>query len=203
VRGDRRRAPLSASTAGRARRPVASAVARRYARALLEVARTPGLASPQALEQELQEFAQLLQTSGELRSALLHPALAAEARRRVVAAVAERAGASRLLAKLLELLAAHDQLPLLPAVAAAYTEALDTASGRVRAEAVTAAPLAEPQRGALASALCGAVGGSVALETQVDPDVLGGVLVRIAGRTYDGTVRTRLAALRQRLASGR
>jgi F-type H+-transporting ATPase subunit delta len=179
------------------------AVARRYARALLDVARSQGAAVPHALRDELGGFARLLETDEDLGRALLHPTIATEARRRVVAAVAAGAGASPLLQRLLDVLAGHDRLELLPALAEAYTEALNAVEGRVSAQAVTAVPLAEPQRAALASALCGALGKAVELTSSVDPGVIGGVLVRVGGRTYDGTVRSRLHALRERLASGR
>jgi len=179
------------------------AIARRYARALLDVAREQKGGSLHELRDELLGFAQLLETNGELRQAVLSPALPAEARRRVLAALAGRAGASPLLHRLLELLVSHERLAELPAIARAYRDALDALEGRVRGCAVTAVPLAEPQRSALAAALRGAVSRTVDLENRVDPQVLGGVLVKIAGRTFDGTVRTRLSALRGRLASGR
>ena len=73
----------------------------------------------------------------------------------------------------------------------------------MRAEAVTALPLAEAQKAALASALCKTVGKTVELHARVDKNVLGGVLVRVGGRTYDGTLRARLEGLRTRLVSGR
>lgn len=180
----------------------ARAVARRYARALLEVARQ-GKGSLPELQQELGGFAELLQTSDALRRAVLSPTLPADSRRRVLAALAGRVGASPLLHRLLELLVANQRVELLPAIAEAYREALDALEGRLRGEAVTAVPLGEPQRAALASALCGAVSRTVELQSRVDPQVLGGVLVRLGGRTFDGTVRTRLRALRERLASGR
>ena len=65
------------------------------------------------------------------------------------------------------------------------------------AEAVSAVALPDPQRQALAAAL----GDAVELRTRVEPQVLGGLLVRVGGKTYDGTVRMRLDALRRRLAA--
>ncbi len=179
------------------------AVARRYARALLDVAREQRGGSLHELQDELLAFGQLLETNDELRHAVLNPALPAEARRRVLAALAGRVGASPLLHRLLELLVSHERLEQLPAIAEAYRDALDAFEGRLRGEAVTAVPLGEPQRTALAQALRGAVSRTVELRNQVDPQVLGGVLVRLGGRTFDGTVRTRLSALRERLATGR
>lgn len=178
------------------------ALARRYARALLEVVAAQDPGAPAALAGELSGFAALVEQSDELRRALHNPALGAETRRRVLAEIAAQAGCSPLLCRLLGLLATHDRVALLPALAEEYSEALHAREGRVSAEAVTAVALAEGSRAALAQALCKTVGRTVELKTRVDPAVLGGVLVKVGGRTYDGTVRARLAALRQRLASG-
>ncbi len=91
---------------------------------------------------------------------------------------------------------------MLGALVEAYGEELNAAQGVVAATALSAVPLDEPQRKALTSALGDAVGKRVELASQVDPAVLGGVLVRMGGRNYDGTVRAQLDALRRRLAAG-
>ena len=178
------------------------ALARRYAKALLELARAEGPAAAGKLQAELSGFAQLLTGNAALSRALLRPLLGGAARRRVLGALAERLGASPLLGRLLELLAVHDRVGLLPPIAEAFAEARNREEGRVTAEAVTATPLAEAQASALASALGAALGKTVELRTRVEPAVLGGVLVRMAGRSYDGTVRAQLAALRARLSAG-
>jgi F-type H+-transporting ATPase subunit delta len=150
-----------------------------------------------ALRAELRAFAPLVSGHAGLRRALLHPGLGAERRRRVLAALAERLGASVLLRRLLDLLAARDRVELLPDVVEAYAELANAARGIVSAEAVSAVPLPAAQARALAAAL----GGAVELRGRVDPGLVGGLLVQAGGMTYDGTVRTRLAALRRRLAT--
>jgi len=169
------------------------AVARRYARALLEAA------GPHALKvrDELRALVPLVEGHRELRRVLLDPALGTEPRRRVLAAVAERAGASPLLRRLLDLLAARERLSLLPDLVQAYDKLANEAHGIVSAEVFSAVPLTEAQRQRLAASL----GGKVELRCRVDPGLVGGVLVRAEGTTYDGSVHTRLAALRRRLAS--
>ena len=99
------------------------------------------------------------------------------------------------------MLAAHDRLALLPALAEEYAAAWNAAQGIVTAEAVSAAPLEPEQLNALSGALRDALGATVDLRARVDPAVLGGVLVNAGGRTYDGTVRGRLLALRRRLVA--
>jgi F-type H+-transporting ATPase subunit delta len=173
------------------------ALARRYARALLDVADKQGPNAALALRDELRAFAPVVAGHPELRRALLHPGLGNEAKRRLLAAVADRAGASTLLRRLLDLLAARDRVALLEDVVEAYAGLANAAQGIVSAEAVSAVALPDAQRRALAAAL----GDAVELRTRVEPRVLGGLLVRVGGKTYDGTVRTRLDTLRQRLAA--
>jgi F-type H+-transporting ATPase subunit delta len=172
-------------------------LARRYARALLEVGGRQGKEASLALRDELRGFAAVVAGHAELRRALVHPGLGAEDRRRVIASVAEKAGASELVRRLVDLLASRDRLSLLPEVAEAYAEAANAAHGVVSAEVASAVALDEPQRRALADAL----GAAVELQARVAPELVGGLLVRVGGKTYDGTVRARLAALRRRLGA--
>ena len=136
----------------------------------------------------------------ELGAALLHPGVGAEQKQRLLAALAERAGATELLRRLLDLLAARDRIALLPDVVEAYAGLANAARGVVSAEVVSAVPLPEEQKRALGAALLGGRCTSVELRERVEPDLVGGLLVRSGGRTYDGSVRTRLAALRRRLS---
>jgi F-type H+-transporting ATPase subunit delta len=176
-------------------------LARRYARALLEVAASEGRAAALALRDELRGFVPQLLAHPQLQQALAHPALGAEPKRRLVLALADAAKLSPLARRLVDLLGARGRLWLLPDVAAAYAELANAAHGVVAAAVVSAAPLADAQKQGLARALAGA-GQEVELAARVDPALLGGVVVRAHGRTYDGSVRTRLEALRQRLAAG-
>jgi F-type H+-transporting ATPase subunit delta len=181
-------------------RRTSGALARRYAKALLEVADTRGPATALELRDELRGFAAQLEGHEPLRRALAHPALGAEPKRRIVAALAEQVKASPLLQKLVEVLAARDRLSLLGEVAAAYAALANAAKGVVMAEVVSATPLPPGQVQALVEALRGS-GKSVELESEVEPALVGGLVIRVAGRTYDGSVRTKLEALRRRLAA--
>jgi F-type H+-transporting ATPase subunit delta len=176
-------------------------VARRWARAILEVAREQGGTVPESTRTELEALAHLLDTDAGIRGALLDRALTPEARRKAAAAVGQAAQLSPVTAKVVEMLAAHDRLELLAALAEAYAAAWNAAQGIVTAEAVSAAPLDPEQTRALSSALGETLGARVNLRARVDPTVLGGVLVNALGRTYDGTVRGRLSALRRRLVA--
>lgn len=176
--------------------------ARRYARAALEIARAQGGSAPASTGQDLRAVAALL-AEPAVRELMPPRGLTDEARRRQAGALAAAAKLTPLTARVLELMAARDHLALVPALAAEYEREWNKAQGIVTAEAVSAAPLEVRQARAIEEALARALGARVALKTRVDPAVLGGVLVSAGGRTYDGTVRGRLLALRRRLVASR
>ena len=171
----------------------ARAVAQRYARALLEVAGRDAL----QVRDELRVFVTLVESHRELRRVLVDPALGNEPRRRVLDAVAERARVSPLVRRLLDLVVSRDRVSLLPELCEAYARLANEAEGVVSAEVDSAVPLEDAERQWIA----GALGDRVELRCRDDRDLIGGVVVRVGGTTYDGSVRTRLAALRRRLAS--
>lgn len=183
-------------------RAVSRAQARHYARALLGMAGERGGDEALGLRGELRQLASLLEQHRELRTGLARPGLDSESRRRTLVAIAEGTGASRLLVALAGILAARDQLSLLPAIAEDYGVMVNAARGIVPAEVTGAVALSAGQERALAKALRATVGAELELTTRVDPQVLGGLRVKMGGRTYDGTVRAQLAALRRRLAGG-
>ena len=173
-------------------------IARRYARALLDLALEKG--SADALEPSLRASAELLESHADLRRVLSHPALSAEKKKRVASLIWK--SAPLLERRLVELLVTRDRMALLPVIAQVYTDLWNAQRGIVAAHAVSATPLADAQRQSLAAAAQKLAGREVALETSVDPALLGGVLLRMDGRTYDGSLRAQLRALRARLAPG-
>lgn len=176
----------------------APGTSRRYARALLDVALEKGEA--EALRAELAAMVAVIAAHEDLSALLAHPAVSAERKRKLVSAVAGRARASELLTRLLTMMGERDRLDLLPMVEAAYAKLWNAHRGVVAAEAVSATPLDETQTRAVARALGVATGREVDLSARVDPRLLGGMLVKMEGRTYDGSVRARLLALRRTLA---
>jgi F-type H+-transporting ATPase subunit delta len=174
----------------------AQGVARRYARALLDVAQQQG--DPESVRRELREATALLAAQKDLRAALEHPALRAEGKRKVVEAVWGRRSMP-VMGRLLTLLAERGRMELLPAIEESFSALWNAQRGVVAAEAVSALALDEAQTRAVGEALRKATGKDVELQTRTDPALLGGILVKMAGRTYDATVRGRLRVLRQRL----
>jgi F-type H+-transporting ATPase subunit delta len=143
----------------------------------------------------------LLGRHAELAEALAHPALPAAKKRGLVRAALEQKVQAPVL-RLLELLVERGRVSLLPANESAYTALFNAQRGVAQAEVVSAAPLSPDERRALQAALERASGLGVELALHEDPALLGGLLVRLGGRSYDGSVRGRLRALRALLGAG-
>jgi F-type H+-transporting ATPase subunit delta len=173
------------------------AAARRYARALLDIALAKG---DTGLREDLDLLAGLYSEHVELRSILLHPTVPADKKTAVVGALWKEKRPSELLERLVALLVERDRVELLPLIAAAYARLWNLHGGVVEAEAVSARELDEMETRAVATAVGKAVGKQVDLRRRVDPSLMGGLLLRMEGRVYDGSVRAKLRALRERLA---
>jgi F-type H+-transporting ATPase subunit delta len=177
---------------------LSAGVARRYGRALLDVALAQGEAV--ALRRELEAAATLLGKSADLRAAFGNRLLSAERKKKLVLTVWSESGASVIFRRLMSLLAERERLEFLPAIAAAYRALLLAHENIAAAEVVSAVALDRDQLAALEVALRKATGTGVEVDASLDPELLGGVLVRLGGRHYDGSVRGRLRALRASLA---
>jgi F-type H+-transporting ATPase subunit delta len=179
---------------------VSLAVARRYARALLEVAPQEG--SAEKLRDEIRSAVALLSEHKDLAAALTHPALPHERKARVTEAIWTSARASAVFRRLMALLVEHDRVDLLPAIEAAFTAQWNDQRRVATAEIVSATELEAGQTSAITAVFERITSRRVEAKSSLDPALLGGVLVRIGGRSYDGTVSGRLRGLRERLAKG-
>ena len=101
---------------------------------------------------------------------------------------------------LLRLLRRKSRLALGPSIASYVRELLDERRGIARAEVRTAVEIDEERRQWFASQLGELTGMQVEVEAEVDPDLIGGAVVRIGDRLIDGSARSRLRALRAQLA---
>jgi F-type H+-transporting ATPase subunit delta len=173
-------------------------LAKRYARALLELARAEGQQA--AWGEELSRAAASF-SEPRLQPLVMSPVIEASSRARTARAVIAALHLSRMVGNLLALLADRDRLALLPEVARAYDELLDEELGRARVTIRTATPLSAAERAALVDLARKLTNRrEVLATTEVDAELLGGVVVDAAGTVYDGSVRTQLARLSKEMA---
>lgn len=177
-----------------------SAVAGRYANALADAVLAAGSDTDarQALA-ELHTFGQMVTSSRELRTVLLSPAVSISRKRAVVGRFAPGIPLSPLVRNFLYIVIDRRRADLLAEMAQAFEAALDERTGVVRADVRSAAPLNERQRAVLQEELSRVAKKQVRCDFSIDPALIGGVVARIGSTVYDGSVRTQLATLRERL----
>jgi F-type H+-transporting ATPase subunit delta len=177
--------------------PLGGSSAKRYAEAMLQLAE-------EAREVEnwtaaLDRITQSL--SAEALRLLSAPSFPLTSRRaaleRVTADLPQ--GIKALLHTLLE----RERIALLPWIARAYHDLLDERSGIEPAVIMTAVPMDEAQQRDIVARLERSTGKRLRATFTVEPALQGGVVVRIGDHQIDGSVRTRLAVMRQQLAQGR
>ena len=93
----------------------------------------------------------------------------------------------------------NGRLGILKDIRAAYAALQDAAAGRVQVTVKTAVPLAGDQVTSLTNRLATALNKQPVLNFQVDPDLLGGIVVQVGDRVIDTSVRTRIQTLRAQL----
>lgn len=100
--------------------------------------------------------------------------------------------ASPLLLNFLKVLARHERLDMVRAIRVGVQQQYDVLRGRIRVQVDSAVPLTEGMVQSLAGRLKGMLGGEPVLSQRVDPDLIGGVVLRVGDTVYDGSVSTQL-----------
>jgi F-type H+-transporting ATPase subunit delta len=139
----------------------------------------------------------------QIAQGLANPLLSASARRGLARAIAEQLKLRPTMRDFLSLLADHRRLDQLAGIADQYQRILDQILGRVRATITASAALAPQQLEAVVAALARQTGRTVLAEERVDAQLLGGLVVDIEGKVYDGSLRTQLEALAASIGGGR
>jgi F-type H+-transporting ATPase subunit delta len=164
-----------------------------YAAAIFELAGAEGDVS--RVEREFYAIARSVESSPELRDALLDPRLPTERKQAVVDDLVG-GRASQLTVNLVSLVIAQGRASELGSIADALAQRAARAGGVEVAEIRSAIPLDDATVARLSAALAKAIGRPVEARTIVDPTVMGGVVARVGDTVIDGSVRSRLLSLR-------
>jgi F-type H+-transporting ATPase subunit delta len=176
---------------------LAGSVARRYAKALFSLGVDKG--TFQLLGEELENLASLYSESRELRQTLENPVFSLTQKRRIVEAVLPRVAQSPLLHNFALLLVERGRINALPLISRVYQELTDAQLGRVRAVITAAKPLDPMTESEIQRALEHRTGKKVLMKSEVDPTLIGGVVARVGDLVLDGSLRTRLASVGNRI----
>lgn len=171
-------------------------VARRYARALYEEAERAS--KTDAVDEDIELIVKSLEDSGELDRFFSSPVISRDKKQDVVRALFAT-HIDDLTLTFLEMLVRKQREDVFSEIASSYRNLRNEQRGIVEATARTAAALSDAERDQLAASLSRLTGKQVLLQVDTDPDLIGGLVVRLGDTVFNGSVRHQLEMLQDRL----
>ena len=148
-----------------------------------------------AVVTEMETLGRLIDASADFRRFLNSPLIDVNQATRAVSAVLRQEGFSKLVHDFVGVITANRRLRSLRAIVVAFARLVAERRGIVTAQVASAHPLSEVQRQQLRARLIEAGYGNVNIQEQVEPDLLGGLVVRVGARLYDTSLKSRLQRL--------
>lgn len=170
-----------------------SEAARRYAKALFDLAKDSGSLSD--IHARFAGFADMVSKNADLSRLIASPLFTREDKAAALKQIAGKGGLPGLLTKFLGVVAANGRAADLPSIERAFDTLYAKERGVQRAVARTAKPMDEAQRARIEGIIAKAVGGEVELTTEVDADLVGGIQLRIGSTLIDASLKAKLERL--------
>jgi len=175
--------------------PIISGMAGRYGNALFELARDSKAVD--AVKADLERFDTLMADNPDLNRMVRSPVFGADEQLRALAAILDKAGIKGLAANFLRVITTNRRLFAVRDMIRAYRVLAARQKGEVTAEVTVAEPLSDKNIGALKDALKSVTGGKdIDLDMNVDPAIIGGLIVKVGSRMVDSSLRTKLNAIK-------
>lgn len=166
----------------------------RYAQALLELAEEAKSIS--RVEKDLKSFKKIYESSADLKRLAESPVFATEDKAAALTAIAKKAKLSALTTQFIGTVAGNRRAAELPGIISAFNDILARRRGSQVAKVTSATKLTAADLTAIKSQLKKTLGRPVNVETSINPDLLGGFVVRIGSRLYDSSLKTKLEDMR-------
>lgn len=176
-----------------------STPAKRYARALLEVA-IKNRNFTKVLE-DLESFSKQLAETGILRSLFLSPAVPASKKEKILDEIGSRAKYEKVSSNFLKTLVRHERLNILDQINASIEQQFLERQGIIVVEVTSARKLDPDEQKGLVDKLEQFTGKKVQIENNVDRSLIGGAITRIGTTVYDGSVLAQLEQLKSKIVA--
>jgi F-type H+-transporting ATPase subunit delta len=174
--------------------PMMASMAGRYAAALFDLAKDQR--QLETVERDVTSFQRMLGESADLRRLVRSPVISADEQAQAIAVILEKSGITGLTANFFRLIARNRRLFAVADMLKGFRHLLAQHRGEVSADVTSAHPLTEEQRHQLSDTLKASIGKNVQINTRVDPNLLGGLVVKIGSRMIDSSLRTKLGSLK-------
>lgn len=175
-------------------------VARRYASALADVVIKTGETS--LVQTELTLWEQMMTSNSELYEAFSNPSIDHQSKENVLERLIEKTQPSRTSANFLRVLLQNDRLTDISEINERLASVIHERSGIISAQVTAARPLSDQEKLDLQENLKKLTGKTVNPTYIIDETIIGGVITKIGSTVYDGSIKTKLAELKEQLVNG-
>lgn len=172
-------------------------IEQQFARAMFELSLEEG--EREAVREQLHIIEDVLKQNPEYGTLLDTPAITREEKLSLVES-AFASLSSEIVKNLIKMLTERRECHLFSAIVRAFDAIYDEALGILRVEAITARAMSEEQKNALSAKLAAKTHKTIVLKNTVNPEVLGGVLLRYGEVQLDGTLKSRLDTLSESIS---
>jgi len=168
-------------------------IAERYGLAVYELA--DEAKSLDEVASDLESLRTLIAESDDLTKVLRSPVIDRDDKAKALNTILEQGGAHALTRRFIGVVAENNRLFVLADMITAYLAELSRRRGEITAEVTSARPLNDDQLQQLTESLREKLGGKIAVEPNVDPSLIGGLVVRVGSRMIDASLKTKLQRL--------
>jgi F-type H+-transporting ATPase subunit delta len=176
---------------------IVSVVAKRYAKALVAVAREHGRLMETG--EQLTRVTQLIDDMHDLKSLLYNPAISRHFKADLLTDLCQRLGVGTLEASFVRLLLEKGRLPEMPQIVALYDVLAEEAENRLRVRVKSALPMSPALQEEVRLRFAHYTSKDIVIDQEIDPTLIGGIVAQMGSLVLDGSIRNELARLRTEL----
>lgn len=169
---------------------IVSVVAKRYAKALVALAREHGRLAETG--EQLKRFAQLIDDTPDLKSLLYNPAISQHFKADLLADLSQRLGLSSLEANFMRMLLEKGRLPEMPHIIELYEVLAEEAQNRLRVRVKSAFPLSPALQEEVRQRFANYTSKDIVIDQEIDPTLIGGLVAQMGSLVLDGSIRNEL-----------
>jgi len=177
-----------------------SKVAKRYAKALLDIGREDG--NYKQYGEELKQFADFCVSNKEFLTILSSPVFSLDERMKILNEILDKTEFSEIVKNFLRVLLERKRINKVIEIAEYYSILMDEILGIARAKIITARPISKKTFNRLLKALEKFTSKKVEAETEIDKSIIGGVIVKIGNLILDGSITAQLEGLKESIKRG-
>lgn len=177
---------------------ISSAILGRYAKSLAEVVFEEN--TDEKVTEDLKTYSEIFRAVPDFLEALDSPAIPREAKEKLLDELMVRYPVYSTTANFLRILLQNNRIRYFQEILDSFIKSVNEYKGIVSARVTAATPLSQQEAKGLEERLAEITGKTVNVELQTDANLLGGIVVQIGSTNFDGSIRTKLAEMKRRLA---